>query len=264
MVVNNVAVNNTTIINVTNITYNNTHVDNAVVATTHEHFGNGHVHDAPVHVTRPQELEHVHGALPVKPGPTSLVAGAHAGTRPPESVLSRPVVATRPPRESRLPWRVTATKPEKKTAAEQRYLLVPKHPSKDMSRPEFGAQTGEERLRPALPPRFEERRRAAEPAGTDQSVPRVSRTTPPETPPQRIMRETALPPVVQERGRLTPEPRRSEAAPAAPRASAPREIRQRQQVDRSNLPGKPANRVYRIKDKDKEKGERQRSQHKPE
>ncbi len=253
---------------VVNNVYHNTRVNNSIVATTHEHFGNGHVHDAPVHVMRPQELEHVHGALPVRPGPTSLVAGALMGIRPPENMLSRSVVGSRPPRESKLPWRDKTPKSERKTAPEQRYVPIPKRPSNGLPRPEFGIQTGEERHRAPLPPRFEERRRAAEPAvpgsvirdraETNQPEPRVPRTIPPETQPQRTMGETTPPRAVQERGGLTPEPRRSEATPAASRA-APAEIRQQ---ERTELPGKPANRVYRIKEKKKD--ERQHSHQKPE
>ena len=321
--------------------YHNIRVNNSVVATTHEHFGKGRVHDAPVHVMRPQELKHVRGALPVKPGPTSLAGGAPVGIRPPESMLSRPVVGTRPPREFNLPWRDKTLKPEAKAVPEQRYVPIPKRPPNDLPRPEFGTQTGEERPRPALPPRFDERRRATEPAiaggvtreraetsqaapkvsrtpstdqaapmvvptplpdqtapkafpvpshdqaapkafqapshdqaaprvvptpSPDQTAPKVSRTPSPEAPQQRLMHEIITPRAVQERGRLTPEPRRIEAAPAAPRA-APAETRQQ---ERPELPGKPANRVYNNKNKDQEKdgdkkkNEQQRSHQKPE
>lgn len=279
-VVNNVVVHNTTHVNVNHITYHNTHVNNAVVATTHEHFGNGHVHDAPVHVTQTQGLEHVRGALPVKPGPASLVAGARNGTRPPDSMLSRPVVATRPPHESKLPWRTEAAKPETRVAQERRYVLVPKRTSTDLPRPEFGAQTGAERPRSPLPPSFGDRRREAAPGSVirehaetgriESSIrsqiepriePRVSRTAPPEsaTPPRSIIREAAPPRAVQERERVTPETRRSLAAPAAPRA-APEETRQQERAD---LPGKPANRVFRVEDRDNERGDPRRSRQKP-
>lgn len=279
-VVNNVVVHNTTHVNVNHITYHNTHVNNAVVATTHEHFGNGHVHDAPVHVTQTQGLEHVRGALPVKPGPASLVAGAHNGTRPPDSMLSRPVVATRPPHESKLPWRTEAAKPETRVAQERRYVQVPKRTSTDLPRPEFGAQTGAERPRSPLPPSFGDRRREAAPGSVIREhvetgriespiksqiepriEPRASRTAPPEsaTPPRSIIREAAPQRAVQERERVTPETRRSFAAPVGPRA-APAETRQQERAD---LPGKPANRVFRVEDRDNEKGERRRSKQKP-
>lgn len=228
-VVNNVVIKQTTVVNVTHITYHNTRVNNAVVATTSEHFGRGHVQDAPVRVTQTRELAHVRGALPVKPGPASLVAGAHKGVRPPETLLSRPVVSTRPPRESRLPWRTEAPKSEKKAAPEQRYVEMPKRPSNDLPRPEFGAQTGAERVTPPLQPRFKERRREAEPAApgnvvrersqTDRAEPRMPRTSIPATvTPPRIGRgaEPVAPGnVIRERGQI------DRAEPRVPRTSAP-------------------------------------------
>jgi hypothetical protein len=305
-VVNNVVIKQTTIVNVTNITYHNTRVNDAVVATTREHFGRGHVHDAPVRVTQTRELAHVRGALPVKPGPASLVAGARKGIRPPESVLSRPVVSTRPPRESKLPWRTETPIAEKKTAPEQRYVKIPKRPSNDLPRPEFGAQTGAERAIPPLQPRFKERQREPEPTPrgnvmgertqADRAEPRLPSTsipgtaTPPRTvreaepvipgnvmrdrgqtgraeprPPRISAPEAATPPRVreitppravqeQERARSTLEPRRGEAVVPG-RRSVPEAIPQRERTD---LPGKPANRMYRGQD-NKENSDRRRS-----
>lgn len=266
-VVNNAVVHNTTQVNVNHITYSNTHVNNAVVATTHEHFGNGHVRDAPVHVTQAQDLKHVRGALPVKPGPESLVAGARNGARPPDSMLSRRVIATRPPLETKLPWRTGVSKPEAKTAQERRFVVVPKRVPNDLSRPEFGVQTGAERLRPPLPPGFGDRHReivpgsmTRQPSDTGRIQPRiepgVSRATPPEsvTPPN-ILRETTRQRATQERERIMPESRRSPTAPITPHA-VPEETRQKDQAD---LPGKPANRVFRVEDQDSEKGDWRRS-----
>lgn len=311
-VVNNVVIKQTSVVNVTHITYRNTRVNNAVVATTREQFGRGHVHDAPVRVTQTRELAHVRGALPVKPGPASLVAGARKGVRPPENLLSRPVVSTRPPRESRLPWRIEAPRTEKKTAPEQRYVEMPKRPSNGLPRPEFGSQTGAERAAPPLQPRFNERRREAIPAApgnvtreriqTDRAEPKVPSTSIPETvapprtvreaepvipgnvmrepgqtgraepraprtsapeaaTPPRAVREIAPPRAAQEpeRARPAPEPRRGEAAPGwtrpAPEATPQRERAERERAD---LPGKPANRVYRGQD-NKENSDRRRS-----
>jgi hypothetical protein len=271
-VVNNVVIKQTTVVNVTNITYHNTRVNNAVVATTSEHFGRGHVRDAQVRVMQTRELAHLRGALPVKPGPASLVAGAHKGVRPPENLLSRPVVSTRPPSEARLPWRTEAARTERKTAPEQRYVEMPKSPSNDLPRPEFGAQTGAERATPPLQPRFKERRREAEPAApgnvirertqTDRAEPRAPRTSAPEAPtPPRAVREIAPPHAAQEqeRARATPEPRRGEAAPGWTR-SVPEATPQRERVERerADLPGKPANRMYRGQE-NKENGDRRRS-----
>ena len=234
------------------------------------------MHDAPVRVTQTRELEHVRGALPVKPGPASLVAGAHKGIRPPESVLSRPVVATRPPRESRLPWRTEAPRSEKKAAPEQRYVEMPKRPSNDLPRPEFGAQTGAERATPPLQPRFKERRGEAEPAPagnvirertqTDRAEPSAPRTSAPEvaTPP-RTVREIAPPRAAQEqeRARVTPEPRRGEAAPGWTR-SAPEAARSGSEWNANARPARQTRQPMYRGQENKESGDRRRSSQKPE
>ncbi|MFZ5523135.1 MAG: DUF6600 domain-containing protein [Pseudomonadota bacterium] len=222
--------------------YRNIRVNNSIVATSHDRFGNGRVHETPLQVKRPRELEHFRGALPVKPGPESLVAGARKGTRPPERMLTRQVVGTLPPRESNLPWTETSRR-EVKTIPEQRFVPIPKRSSSDLPRPEFGAQTGAERPRSPLPPRFEDRRRVTEPAvtgnmreraGTGQAAPMAPRSIPFGSPPAERNSSPRVVPV---------EPR---------------------QQERADLPGKPANRVYRTKEQDEEKGKRQRSEQNPE
>ena len=98
-VVNNVVVNKTTVVNVTNITvYRNTTVNNAVVAVRRDGFGRGSVRDARVEHVDVKQLRPVHGRLDVKPEAASFVAsGGAAPVRPPDTALQRPVVATRPP-----------------------------------------------------------------------------------------------------------------------------------------------------------------------
>ena len=233
-VVNNVVVRNTTVINVTNITYNNTRVNKAVVATPRERFGKGQMRDESVRVKQPRELTQVRGTLPVKPDAVSLVAGTRKGIRPPPELLSRSVVSARPAREARLPWRTKSAKDEPKPATEQRVKL-PKRSASELPRPAFGAQTGAERPRPPSPPRYKERLRAA---------------------------DTAPPPVIQgrEQERIAPEPRKAKAAKIAPRA-VPEEVQQQQESESADLPGKPANRMYRGRGRDGEGGNRrQRSQ----
>lgn len=276
-VVNNVVIQHNTVVNVSNINYYNTRVNNAVVATTHEHFGRGHVHDAPLRVRETRQLRHVHGALPVKPGPASVVTGAPSRIRPPEQVLSRPVVTTRPAREATLPWRSEAPRRQERAAPEPRYVPAPRTPGSELTRPEFGAQTGEERARPPLAPRFQERRREAEiQAPREQARERVERgrieqlaprAAVPEAPtPPRIMREAPAARQFQERERErervmpAPEPRRFEAAPPQPRA-IPEPAQRQERVERrerADLPGQPANRTFRGQDRGD--GERRRSQ----
>lgn len=327
-VVNNVVIKSSTVVNVTNINYHNTRVHNAVVATTRERFSGGRGHDAPVRVTETRQLRHMHGALPVKPGPTSVMTGAPSRIRPPEQVLSRPVVSTRPARESTLPWRSEERRRQGNATPEPRYVPAPIRPSSELPRPVFGAQAGEERARPPMPPRFEERRRETEVPGvrtrergqTEQTLPSAaipdspeaaapsrrvepvrrlerterergessgqaeapaplnrtqeraasgraespsSRMASPETvAPLRGVREptSARPAQERERERVVSEPRRIEAAPSQPRVS-PEPAQRQERVERrerTDLPGQPANRMYR--GKDREDGERRRSQ----
>ena len=71
------------------------------------------------------------------------------------------------------------------------------------------------------------------------------------------MRDVAPPRAAKER--VTPDSRKDAAVQDEPRATSEAH-RQRERVDRPDLPGKPANRMYR--DKDKENGERRRSKQK--
>ena len=98
-VVNNVVINKTTVVNVTNINvYRNTTVNNAVVAVRRDGFGRGSVRETRVENVDVKQMRPVHGRLDVKPAPASFVAsGGAAPARPPATALERPVVATRPP-----------------------------------------------------------------------------------------------------------------------------------------------------------------------
>jgi hypothetical protein len=97
-VVNNVVINQTTVVNVTNITtYRNVTVQNAVITVQQEQFGRRAVEEARVAHVDARQLQPVHGPLPVAPSPASFVAATGPTVHPPETVLARPVVATRPP-----------------------------------------------------------------------------------------------------------------------------------------------------------------------
>lgn len=287
-VVNNAVVRNAAFVNVNKINYNNFRVNNAVSATTHDRFGNGRVHETPVQVTQTRGWANIHGALPVRPGPASLVAGARNGASPPESILNRPVMATRMPHEPKLPWRSESAKPGIGAAPGQHYVLVPKRASTDLPRPEFGTQTGAERSRPDFPPNFGERRQAkpysagsalpgtaqrttseAAPGSAGHAQPnRVSpiRSQPgPDLPapaqpatatPQPAMRGVVQPGTAQEREHTLQESPKRLAAPAVPHA-ATAEARPQARTD---LPGKPANRVFHTENG---KGDRRSSQRQP-
>src|SRR6185295_16960634 len=100
-VVNNVVVNNTKIVNVTNINhFQNVDVRNAVVGVDRDHFGRGRVEHVRVAPDRARELSVVRGRLDVKPVPQSLVARNERAQRPPDRIRNRSVVATRPSQDT--------------------------------------------------------------------------------------------------------------------------------------------------------------------
>jgi hypothetical protein len=99
-VVNNVVINRTTIVNVSNITvYRNVNVTHAVVGVPADHFGRGQARIVRISQTEVQHLRPVHGALDVRPVAASLVPGAGPGINPPAALRDRPVVATHAPKD---------------------------------------------------------------------------------------------------------------------------------------------------------------------
>jgi hypothetical protein len=99
-VVNNVVVNRTTVVNVTNINvYSNVHVHNAVVGVPADRFGQGTVRPTRVADARVRELTPVRGALEVKPVAASVMPAGGAAVKPPAAIQERKVVATRAPRD---------------------------------------------------------------------------------------------------------------------------------------------------------------------
>lgn len=279
-IVNNVVISRTTVVNVTNITYQNTRVTNAIVAVPQDHFGKGTIHDGRIPVPQPGELTPIRGAHPVKPVPASLVAGGGVAVRPPEAVVSRPVVGTRPPREAKLPWRAEVPKAGPAvTAPAPRIIPAPKREAVP-PRPPFGSEGGLERQQPPLPPRFEELRgaggvreaapeRAAplrkEPApvrgfeeprgagGVREAAPERAAPLRKEPAPVRVAppeRVPSPPPVTVPGGvRERPEPRglrREEGAPPVTREVRPpveAHPVERPQREPRALPGEPANRL---------------------
>jgi len=101
-VVNNVVINRTATVNVTNITvYRNVNVTNAVVGVPAGRFGQPGVRPTRVvDAAEVRQLAPVRGALEVRPVAASLTASAGpAAARPPEAVRTRAVVSTRAPRD---------------------------------------------------------------------------------------------------------------------------------------------------------------------
>jgi len=99
-VVNNIVVNRTTTINVTNITvYKNVNVTNAVVGVPAERFGQGQVQPTRISQAQVQQLTPVRGALAARPVATSVMPATGPAVKPPAAIQARTVVATRAPHD---------------------------------------------------------------------------------------------------------------------------------------------------------------------
>ena len=99
-VVNNVVINRTSTVNVTNITvYKNVHVTNAVVGVPADRFGHGHVQVTRVNRGEVRHLTPVRGALEARPVAASVMPATGPAARPPAALHTRTVVATRPPHD---------------------------------------------------------------------------------------------------------------------------------------------------------------------
>jgi hypothetical protein len=224
-VVNNVVINRTTVVNVNNITvYKNVTVQNSVVAVRQDHFGARPVEEVRIGQVDVHRLEPVHGPLRVAPEAASFVAASGRAARPPETMPTRPVVATRP-----LAGRAGAGRNEVQQVSPAVSIPAPRlvptartaQPATETARPPFGAGPAE-RQRPTLPPRFGTPRAEAAPAG-----------------PRELAPSTQPAPAVEHRGTVM------ESAPQAPSPGRPAAASppQRAQAARP-LPGEPANRLF--------------------
>src|SRR5262249_53301412 len=170
-VVNNVVINRTTVVNVNNITYQNVNVRNAVVAAPVDRFGRGTVERVHVRQVDPHQLQAIHGPLPVKPVSTSLTPTVERGRRPPDTVLRRPVVATRAPRDVSPVLQQHGINAPKSPLASPRIVPAPKRGASLTTRPAFGQHGTTERAQPAAPPRFGARPAQPEPGPRGQAAP---------------------------------------------------------------------------------------------
>ncbi len=245
-VVNHIKIDRTAVVNVNTIIYEHTKTPRAHIAASEQQFGRG-----PIRVTQFSPVEHgdiepIHDAHPVRPGPGSL-APAHGNTvRPPAAVSSRPVVATRPPREAPLPWPQAPASQRRGGAPEPHIVAPPQRPQSDVAlpRPAFG-EKGMERPRPSPSPRFDAPRvmppavrqpvpqHPAPPAAGVPSTQRrpVSPVTPRVPPPADVRPPAAHPaPSNIPKGEMRPAPRAAAPSVAAPPPRA--------------LPGRPANEMF--------------------
>ena len=232
-IVNNVVVNRTSVVNINNIVYQNTQTSNAIVAMRTERFGQGPVATARIAQVDLHALRPLQGALPVKPVTASLAVAAGRGIRPPEPVLSRRVVTTRPPHEvATLPNGQAPVGRSPFNTPVPRLVSPPKprHSSVASPRPPFGTLNAPERPRPPPPPSFADvksstglhrfNQKGIEPLSQRQAVP--------HTPAPWI------------------PPRNDVGPPRAPISPAHPEARHVERVPRGArpLPGDPANRLF--------------------
>ena len=260
-VVNNVVINKTTVVNVTNVTvYRNTTINNAVVAVRQDGFGRQGVHETRVTQVDVRQLKPVHGALPVKPEPVSFVgSGGRASVRPPETAMSRSVVATRPvPRRVQDAGAPIAHSGAPVNVPAPKIVPTPKAMEKAAvpTRPPFGA-SDVERPRRAEPPRPETsprpqvgtpavpRQEPGRPEGAPARPEPGARTEPAPgrrepTSGARVEggRPELAPPGQGERGRGGPE-----AGPPAARPPQPQRQQPAPPAGKPPLPGEPADRL---------------------
>lgn len=253
--VNKVVVKNKTIIKVKDIrVYQNAHERDAFVTVNRNDFGRRDRKDVHFGRGKPDDFKPVYGDLSVRPDRSSLVPTHRSADRPPRDTWMRPVVATREPRRDPTPdlepRRGSAKSAPGASRSKQgergagpdaappvRLATPPREGRRTAAsgRPPFGKRSETERAMPPPAPRFE--RRA--PSESGSSTPRVSQERKPRaaapTPPGA---RTTRP------GEGSQAKQRSRTAP--PPTTAPRE---RVAPPARDLPGEPANRVFRPRHK---------------
>jgi len=281
-VVNKIVVKNKTVIKANEINfYQNANERDAIVGVDRDHFGRRSAKDERFTRLRPDKLKPMHGDFDVKPNRSSLVAEDKSAQRPPREAWKRSVVATREPREDATPAlekrRAPKTKSQGNAAAgaesgapdatpPPRVVQPPREGNRieTSKRPRFGTQSEGERRMPPPAPRFEK------PARDEATTPRAERTRaePPErsraaepgtpAPSQadrqkqtRSQREASPPPRPELRSERveTGKPDRPERVEAPkPDRTGGSSRREQASPPPRDLPGEPANRVYRQRD----------------
>lgn len=246
-IVNNIVIHDRAVVNPNHIVYRNSRLARAVAYAPRDQFGRPHEHARVADRVDIREMTRLQGAFPVRPGPESVAVGTRKGIQPPRATEARPVVGTRAPRATSLPWRTESPMVKPVTPPPVRVMPIPKREDSGMRRPEYGQQGTEERPRPPQPPRYRE---------TTQ----LQQTTHPPQPAQvrdDSSRRQPEPPVRMER--QAPPPRQPPSVRETQQTGQTREIRrdrveQPGQAVRSqegpgdtqrSLPGKPANQMYR-------------------
>jgi hypothetical protein len=223
-VVNNVVINNTTVVNVQNINvYRNSSVPNAVVAVNENRFGRGPITGARVTQVDVKSLQPTQAGPQVTATPASFVPTASRGVRPPEESLKRSVVATRPPNAGP----ETAAGGERKvgpsgtpTPAPRIVSAPPRHEADAVpARPPLGQSKVERRLPGPAPALAPPKPQVAAPSPSAPASPAAPATAPPPRGRQAEKQQVAVP---------SPSVAPSPAAPATPAAPPARRPEQPQ------------------------------------
>jgi hypothetical protein len=190
-VVNNIVVNRTTTVNVTNINvYSNVNVHNAVVGVPEDRFGRGTAQITRVSDAQVKELTPVRGSLQVKPASTSVMSADRATLTPPAAIRDRNVVATRAPRDFSPSLRAEGLSGQREattSAASPRIVPAPKR-TVAVAPPE-GQNTGQRPPRPADTPNA----RRPDPGSAPNTAPGAPRSGARNTPAQPDSRQSKPP-----------------------------------------------------------------------
>ncbi|MHB1186186.1 DUF6600 domain-containing protein [Thiobacillus sp.] len=258
-IVNNVVIQQTTVIKVDDIHFHNASLPRAILTVPAGKFGRERVQATVETRYRQTDLAPARGDLPVKPSRASLSGGAPKGVQPPRAIVSRPVVSTRTPRERTPALQDEAPRVRTQAVPETRYVIPPERRGEDartLPRPDRGTEAGPERAPPPRPPRYDEVRKSVTPppAVTPREQATVrSRTTTRE---QSTVRQEVRPAARPAQPAVVAPPASRPAVPGsvqAPRvrteATPPREEVQQDKKERP-LPGQPASQTYRGRDRD--------------
>ena len=190
-VVNNVVVNRTTTVNVTNINvYSNVNVHNAVVGVPEDRFGRGGAQITRVSDAQVKELTPVRGPLQVKPAAASVMSADRATLTPPAAARDRSVVATRAPRDFSPSLRAEGlSAPREATASAAAPRIVPAPKRTVAVAPPEGQNTGQRPPRPADTPNA----RRPDPGSAPNTAPGAPRSGSRNAPAQPDSRQSKPP-----------------------------------------------------------------------
>jgi hypothetical protein len=276
-IVNNVVINQTTIINTGDIRFRNASLPRAILTVPADKFGRERIRATVENRYRHTDFAPVRGELPVKPSRASLFGGAPRGVQPPKDMVARPVVSTRMPRERPQPWLDEAPRVRAQAGPESRFVIPPARRADDAHplppRPPYGAEAGPERVPLPLPPRYGEVKKAVpqSPVATprsqtttrDQATERSQATTREQAtvrtqPVTRPQPPGAVRPTVPPATGATPgRPPVAGEGPRVRPAAEPVRGEVRQGTKERPLPGQPANQVFRGRENDRREGRHQ-------